>query len=80
MTGKPKKRPRKVSDAPDKKESRQSEKGLQSKKESNRWRGQTQITIGVAFPRWRALKEEKGLKADTDVALVLLDRFVKYLE
>ncbi len=38
--------------------------------------------IGVAFPRWRALKEERGLRADTDVALLLLDRmvFVKHLE
>ncbi len=43
---------------------------------------QTRITIGVAFPRRRALKEEKGLRADTDVALLSLDRlvFVKYLE
>lgn len=73
MAAKPK-RPRKVPgvDAPVKKEIRRSAEGLKSKKESDRRRGQTRITIGVAFPRWRALKKEKRLRADTDVALLLL--------
>lgn len=55
---------------------------LPSKKESDQQRGQTQVTIGVAFPCWSALNEERGLKADTDVTLLLLDRFVfvEYLE
>ncbi len=79
---KPKKRPRKVSDAPDKKETLRSEEGLQSKRENDRWREQTRIIIDVAFSHWRALKEENGLRADTDVALPLSDGlvFVKYLE
>ncbi len=29
------------------------------------------VTIGVALPRWRALKEEKLLRGGTDVALSL---------
>ncbi len=49
----PKNVPRKVSDAPDKKETQHLEEGLQSKKKSDRWRGQTRITIGVLFPCWR---------------------------
>ncbi len=50
------------------------------KKGSDKRRGQTGITIGVGFPGWRALKEEKGLRQD--VALLLLDRlvFIKYLQ
>lgn len=39
-----------------------SEEGLHSKNEGDRWCGQTWITTGVAFPHWRALREE-----DTDV-------------
>ncbi len=35
--------------------------------------GKTRVSIGVALPRWRALKEEKGMREDTDVALFLLD-------
>ncbi len=82
MGEKLKKHPRKVSDATDKKEPERSEERLQSKKESDQRRGQTRMTTGVAFPCWRALKEEKGLKADTDVVLLFLDWlvFVKYLE
>ncbi len=34
---------------------------------------ETNLTFGVALPRWRTLIEEKGLRADTDVALFLLD-------
>ena len=49
---------------------------------SDRWRGQAQIVIGVALPCRRTLKEEKDLRADTDVALLLMDAgaFFKYLE
>ncbi len=68
MAEKPKKHPRKVSDAPHEKETRHSEEGPQSEKESDR------------LPRWRALKEEKGLRADADVALLLRLASVKYLE
>lgn len=58
----PNKRLRKVSgmDAPDKKTTWRSEEGIKSKTESGRRRGKTYISIGIAFPCWRALKEEKG--------------------
>ncbi len=55
---------RKVSDAPDKKETRRWEERSQSKTERVWRRGQTWITIGEAFPRRRALTEEKGRRAD----------------
>ncbi|XP_029950522.1 uncharacterized protein LOC115390697 isoform X2 [Salarias fasciatus] len=76
----PKKRPRKSPevDPTTKKKPGRSAEGLLAKKESDRWRRQTRICIGVAFPRWRALKAEIGLRADTDVALLLLDNFEKY--
>ncbi len=47
------KHPRKVSYAINKKETQPSEEGLQSKRESYQWRGQTQITTGVAILHWR---------------------------
>jgi len=43
-----------------------------SDQEVQKWR-LTRMCIGVTFPRWRALKEEIGLRFDTDVALILLD-------
>lgn len=46
---KPRKRPRKVSDAPDKKNYIQKKKLIH---------GQTQKTTGVVFPCWRMLVEE----------------------
>ncbi len=48
-------------------------------KESDRRRGQARITTGAAFPRWRALKEEKGLRADTDVAVKYLEQAIQLL-
>lgn len=53
---------------------RRSAEGIRSKKESDRQRRKTRICLGVAFPRWRALKAKVGVRADTDLALLLLDR------
>ncbi|XP_033478906.2 uncharacterized protein LOC117254641 isoform X1 [Epinephelus lanceolatus] len=80
MAENPKKRLRHGSevDSTTKRKPRRSAEGLLAKKESDRRRRQTRICIGVAFPRWRALKEEIGLRADTDVALLLLDNYAKY--
>ncbi|XP_035259488.1 uncharacterized protein LOC118220003 isoform X2 [Anguilla anguilla] len=61
-----------------KKQIRRSDEGKRSKKLSDRQRGKTRVTIGVALPRWRALKEEKGLRGDTDMALLLLDCYERY--
>jgi len=49
-------------------------KGLLAKRESDKRRRLGRICIGVAFPRWGALKEKIGLRSDTDVALILLDK------
>ncbi|XP_022612667.1 activating transcription factor 7-interacting protein 2 isoform X1 [Seriola dumerili] len=38
-----------------------------------RSRVRARVNIGMAFNRWRALKEVKGLKSDAEVALSLLD-------
>ncbi|XP_047435743.1 uncharacterized protein LOC125004939 isoform X2 [Mugil cephalus] len=75
MTEKPTKRLRKTYGVPHEKETRRSGTGMKSNKKSDRLRGQTRITIGVAFPRWRTLKEEMGLRSDTAVALLLLDSY-----
>lgn len=40
---------------------------------SQKLRDRHRVDIGVAFKRWRALKAEKGLKSDSEVALCLLD-------
>lgn len=59
---------------PKKRPGGRSAEGIQSKKENDRLRRQTRICIGIAFDRWRALKEKVGFRADTDLALLLLDR------
>ena len=70
-----KKRPRGSEvDRTAKKRPSRSAEGLLAKRESDKRRRLTRICIGVAFPRWRALKEEIGLRSDTDVALILLDK------
>ena len=83
MAENPKKRPRQLSevDISTKKKPGRSAEGLLRKKESDKRRRQTRICIGMAFPRWRALKAEMGLRADTQVALLLLDEHVcvKYI-
>ena len=32
------------------------------------------INIGLAFPRWKELKKEKGFQRDAEVACFLLDK------
>ncbi len=53
-----------------------SDEGKQSKKQSDHQRGKPRVTIGVALPRWRSLKEERGPRRGTDVALFLLDWYL----
>ncbi|XP_074546818.1 uncharacterized protein LOC141805591 isoform X2 [Halichoeres trimaculatus] len=38
-------------------------------------RGKTRVNIGVAFRRWRELRDLTELKTDEDVAVFLLDRY-----
>ena len=50
-----------------------------SRVQSDKNRSGTRVNIGVAFPRWRALEEAKGLTLDTEVAHFLLDVSVVFL-
>nr|XP_043903001.1 uncharacterized protein LOC122782635 [Solea senegalensis] len=63
-----------------KKKPKRTAEGIKSKRESDRRRRQTRVTLGVAFPRWRALKAESGLRADTDFALLLMDSYERYMK
>lgn len=36
-------------------------------------RSKTRLNIGVAFERWRDLRQLKGMKTDAELALFLLD-------
>ncbi|XP_041834095.1 uncharacterized protein LOC121635100 [Melanotaenia boesemani] len=49
----------------------------ESQKLYDQKRGKTRINIGVAFTRWRQLRNNKGLKSDAELATFLLDRFEK---
>ncbi|XP_040010849.1 uncharacterized protein si:ch211-40k21.5 [Xiphias gladius] len=40
-------------------------------------RAKTRVNIGVAFPRWRELRDKLGLQRDADLACVLLDSYQK---
>ncbi|XP_046725087.1 zinc finger protein 436-like isoform X2 [Silurus meridionalis] len=46
-----------------------------SKKLYDTFRSKTRVSVGAAFDRWRALKEEKGLKTDAQLARFLLDSY-----
>ena len=45
-----------------------------AKKLSDKERNKTRINLGLAFPRWRALRVQLGLEFDSELALLLLDR------
>jgi len=45
-----------------------------NKKSLDKSRNQTRVNIGMAFQRWRQLRDLKGLKSDSMMALFLLDR------
>uniref|UniRef100_A0A672YGK9 Zinc finger protein 664-like n=1 Tax=Sphaeramia orbicularis TaxID=375764 RepID=A0A672YGK9_9TELE len=44
-----------------------------AKRESDRARAKTRVNLGIAFDRWRELRELKGMKSDPELALFLLD-------
>lgn len=48
--------------------------GGEAKKQRDRKRDKCRVAIGVAFPRWKSLMKEKGLRSDAEVACFLLDR------
>ncbi|CAK6981147.1 uncharacterized protein LOC119503727 [Scomber scombrus] len=47
------------------------------KKLSDKERDKTRVNVGLAFPRWRAQREAKGLQFDSALALLLLDHYQK---
>ena len=53
---------------------KRSEASKLKKKSYDQERAKTRVNIGVAFRRWRELRELKGLKTDLEVAVFLLDR------
>ncbi len=44
------------------------------KRERDRLKQKNRVNLGVAYSRWKALKAEKGMKNDAEVACYLLDR------
>ena len=45
-----------------------------SERQSDNKRNKTCINIGVAFQRWREVRDNIGLKLDSELAVLLLDR------
>ncbi|KAL0156308.1 hypothetical protein M9458_047554, partial [Cirrhinus mrigala] len=43
------------------------------KRARDRLRQKNRVNIGIAYSRWKALKMEKGMKNDAEVACYLLD-------
>lgn len=46
----------------------------ESKRQSDNKCNKTRINIGVAFQRWREVRDNIGLKLDSELAVLLLDR------
>ncbi len=46
------------------------------RREWDKKRAKTRINIGLAFPKWRELRDTLQLERDADLACVLLDRCV----
>lgn len=51
-----------------------SEEGQQAKRESDKRRSKTRITIGAAITKWQQVKKQCGIKTDSKMAFILLDR------
>ncbi|XP_026158835.1 uncharacterized protein LOC113128021 isoform X2 [Mastacembelus armatus] len=56
---------------------RRSEQQKARKRIYEQARAKSRVNIGKAFQRWRKLRENKGLKNDTEVALFLLDSYLR---
>lgn len=54
---------------------RKRKRSNERKREKDRLRQKNRVNIGVAYSRWKALKVEKGMKSDAEVACYLLDRY-----
>ena len=45
-----------------------------TKREAARARNKTRVNIGVAYERWRELRDLRNLKSDAEMATFLIDR------
>jgi hypothetical protein len=45
-----------------------------TKREAERARNKTRVNIGVAYERWRELRDRRNLKSDAEIATFLIDR------
>ncbi|CAL8406470.1 unnamed protein product [Arctogadus glacialis] len=45
-----------------------------TKREAERARNKTRVNIGVAYERWRELRDRRNLKSDAEMATFLIDR------
>lgn len=62
--------------SPVKKKRVRSEEGQRAKRESDKRRSKTRITIGAAITKWQQVKKQCGIKTDPKMAFILLDRWV----
>ncbi|KAJ0060515.1 hypothetical protein NL108_014994 [Boleophthalmus pectinirostris] len=60
---------------PDRRKRKPGFEAVLRKRERDKERGHTKVILGDSFQRWRALKQEKGLKTDALVAKFLLDSY-----
>ena len=63
--------------SPVKKKRVRSEEGQRAKRESDKRRSKTRITIGAAITKWQQVKKRYGIKTDPKMAFILLDRWVR---
>ena len=62
-----------MENAPKKQKKTMSDEAKKRKREADRARDRTRVTIGTAFTRWRELKDTFGYKFDSQLAIFLLD-------
>ncbi|XP_076585083.1 uncharacterized protein LOC143319765 isoform X2 [Chaetodon auriga] len=54
-----------------------SEEGQRAKRESDKRRSKSRITIGAAITKWRQVKKQCGVKTDSKMAFILLDSYLR---
>ncbi|XP_040891847.1 uncharacterized protein LOC121180472 isoform X4 [Toxotes jaculatrix] len=64
-------------DSPVKKKRIRSEEGQRAKRESDKRRSKTRITIGAAITKWQQVKKQYGIKTDSKMAFILLDSYLR---
>ena len=50
------------------------QKFLEAKRKADTIRSKTRVNLGVAFPRWRELKDRLKMKSDAELGIFLLDK------